>query len=212
MAMVIAHNSSTAMALNELNKNSNSLSKNLEKVASGVKIASAKDGTSEYAIAEKMKVLIRSLGQDRQNILNGKSLLKVADEGIENIIDELRSLKELALNSANDHNTDSDRSILQKDFENRCANINDIAATTNYNGKILLDGRYKRMVLSSTLDIFDIPNGDYTITSNGIYKFPPGYSGTLTIAASNVELQQSNTNVLHNVHIKGTSAGGLNLP
>ena len=211
MAMTVAHNSASAMALNELNKNRNRLSKDLKKVSSGVRITGAEDGASEYSITEKMKTLIRSLGQDRQNTSNAKSLLQVADGGIANIIDELRSLKELALNSANDHNTDFDRSILQKEFEQRCTNIDDIAATTNYNGKILLDGRYKRVMSNSTSEVFDIPNGDYTISHNGAYRFPPGYSGTLTIIASDVELQQSNTDALRNVHIKGNSSGNLNL-
>ena len=48
----------------------------------------------------------------------------------------------MAINAANDHNTDADRATLQKEFSQRMEQIDDIAATTNYNGKILLDGRY----------------------------------------------------------------------
>ena len=61
---------------------------------------------------------------------------------MQEIIYELRNIRELALNSANDHNTDADRATIQKEYEHKIANIDDIASTTNYNGKILLDGRY----------------------------------------------------------------------
>ena len=103
-----------------------------------MKLNSAGDDASGYAISEKMRVRLRGLNQDEQNVKNGKSLLHVAEGGIQNIVDELRSLKELALNSANDHNTDLDQPTIQKEFDSRKANINAIASETNYNGKILL--------------------------------------------------------------------------
>ena len=67
-------------------------------------------------------------------------MLRVAEGGVQSIIDELRTLKELALNAANDHNTDLDRATIQKEFDQRRANIDNIAVETNYNGKRLLVG------------------------------------------------------------------------
>ena len=135
--MAIAANNSSALILGELNKTTNKLAKSLEKVAGGMKINSAADDSAQFAISEKMREQIRSLEQDSQNVQNGSCLLKVAESGINNIVDELRNLKELAINSANDHNTDRDRATIQKEFEQKMANINDIANTTNYNGIIL---------------------------------------------------------------------------
>lgn len=140
MAMSILNNSATAMALGETNKNTNKLGKALKKVSFGMKINSAGDSAAEYSISEKMRVQIRSLTQDEQNVKNGKALLRIAEGGIQNIIDELRSMKEMAINAANGHNTDSDRAILQKEYQARLDSINDIAATTNYNGRLLLNG------------------------------------------------------------------------
>lgn len=144
MAMTVADNSASAMALGELNKNNSKLAKDLKKVSSGVRITGAGDGSSEYAISEKMRVMIRSLGQDIDNSRKGIDLVKVAEGGIQNIIDELRDMKAMALNSANAHNTDIDRSIIQKEFSSRMKSVNDIASTTEYNGIILLDGRWCR--------------------------------------------------------------------
>lgn len=146
MSMVLAHNNAAMQALHENQKNSNRLSKDLQKVASGMKINGAGDSAAEYAISEKMRTKIRGLAQDIQNVQNGRALLSVADGGIQSIIDELRSLKELAINSANDHNSSIDRATLQEEFNQRRANIEEIAVETNYNGIPLLDGRWCQLL------------------------------------------------------------------
>ncbi len=62
----------------------------------------------------------------------------------------LRDLKELAINAATDTNTDDDRAILQKNFDQSLYSINDIATTTNYNGKNLLNGTISTVVQDAT--------------------------------------------------------------
>ncbi len=109
MPMTVLNNSGAALTLGQLNKNIRQVGKQNARLASGQRLNSAADDASGYAISEKMRVQLRSLDQDVQNVQTGTSLLKVASGGIENIVDELRSLKELAINSANDHNSDLDR-------------------------------------------------------------------------------------------------------
>ena len=144
MAMTVMNNSAAMLSLGELNKNITEMGKRQKKLSSGMKINSAGDDASSYAISERMRAQLRSLDQDEQNVKNGASLLKVGDGGISNIVDELRNLKELAINAANDSNTDADRAIIQKEFNEKMANIDDIASTTNFNGINLLDGTWKR--------------------------------------------------------------------
>ena len=204
MAMVIKNNSAAQLALGELNKNNNKLSKSLQKVSSGMKLNGAGDGAAEYSISEKMRVRIRGLEQDIINSQTGSNLVRTAEGGIQNIIDNLRDMKEMAIKSANDHNTDADRATIQKEFEQRKAEIDDIAATTNYNGRLLLLGDYKMPP-----DRIEEPNGsptiissgDYTISADGVYEFAPGYTGNVTITATNVKLTQSNPTHLNNVYI-----------
>ncbi len=129
--------------LNTLNKNEGALQKSLKKVSSGLKIKDAYDGSSEYAISERMKVMVRALKQDAQNAQNGASMLKIAEGGIQGIVDSLRDMKAMAIDSANDHNSETDRAIIQKVFAQHIEEIDDIAATTNYNGINLLDGRWR---------------------------------------------------------------------
>ncbi len=220
MAMTIMNNTGAMLTLGQLNKNISKAGKELKKVSSGMKLNSAGDDASGYAISEKMRVRIRGLYQDEQNVKNGKALLHVAEGGIQNIVDELRSLKELALNSANDHNTDLDRVTIQKEFDSRKANINDIASETNYNGKILLDGRYGRkklpnLTMSEPTGVTQtLSSGAVSITQDGVYIIPSGYSGDVTIASGvqNVEIRQENPGeVLHEVYIVGPSGGGANI-
>ena len=156
MAMKIANNSQALSTLNQLNQNNSQLGKALAKVSSGQKINSAADDASSFGISEQLRVLIRALDQDYQNVQNGSSMLKTAHGGIQEIVDELRSLKELAINAANDSNTDSDRAILQRDLEQKRDNIDDIATMTNYNTKSLLDGTYSNTAYKYTLGWTDL--------------------------------------------------------
>ena len=139
MAMVVKNNMSAITTLNTLNKNSSSLSKSLQKVSSGMKINSAADDASGYAISERMRVQIRSLDQANQNTQNGNSMMKVAEGAVSSTVDILKTLKEKAINAANDSNTDADRQTIQKELDQSIDQINDNANVT-FNGKYLVDG------------------------------------------------------------------------
>ena len=139
MAMVVKNNMTAINTLNTLNKNSSALSKSLQKVSSGMKINSAADDASGYAISERMRVQIRSLDQANQNTQNGSSMMKVAEGAVSSTVEILKTLKEKAVNAANDTNTDSDRQTIQKELNQSIDQINDNANVT-FNGKYLVDG------------------------------------------------------------------------
>lgn len=177
MAMTVANNNTAALALCELNKNTNKLAKDLKKVSSGARLTSAGDGAADYAISERMRVLTRALNQDIENVKKGVDLVKIAEKGIDDIIDELRTMKEMAIDSLNGHHSDSDRAMLQKMFAERIKSIDETATTTNYNGKILLDGRYWfeeavekiRLINSSENNILN--DNSYIIDSNEFQNY-----------------------------------------
>ncbi|MBQ6131996.1 MAG: flagellin [Selenomonadaceae bacterium] len=146
MAMVVKNNLSAVRTLNQLNQNNSELNKRLAKVASGMKINSAGDDASGYSISERMRVQIRSLDQDLQNVQNGSAMLKTASGGVEDILNILRTMKEKAIDAANDSNTDEDRQTIQKELTQLRHTINDVALGNEYNGKRLLDGRYDQKI------------------------------------------------------------------
>ena len=149
MAMVVKNNMSALSTLNTLNKNTNALSKSLQKVSSGMKINSAADDASGYAISERMRVQIRSLDQANSNAQNGGSMLKVAEGAVSSTVEILKTLKEKAVNAANDTNTDADRATIQKEMDQSIDQINDNANVT-FNGQYLVDGSKNKKVTQTT--------------------------------------------------------------
>ena len=145
MAMVVKNNLSAKNTLNQLDKNDKATAKSLKKLASGMKINSAGDGASGLSISERMAVQIRSLDQDNQNSQNGVSMLKTAEGAVSSTVDILRTLKEKAINAANDSNTDADRATMQKEFDQSIAQIDENAQQT-YNGQTLVDGSKEHYV------------------------------------------------------------------
>ncbi len=143
MSMHIMRNEAHSQtAINAYKENRTHAEKVHEKLASGLKIVNAKDNSSGYAISERMRNLIRAFSQGYENIQNDSALIRTAERGISQIVDNLRTMKELAINAANDSNTDEDRRVLQKEFAQRMETINDIVDGTEYNGKKLLDGTW----------------------------------------------------------------------
>ena len=149
MAMVVKNNMSAINTLNTLNKNTNALKKSLEKVSSGMKINSAADDASGYAISERMRVQIRSLDQANQNAQNGGSMMKVAEGAVSSTVEILKTLKEKAVNAANDTNTDADRATIQKEMDQSIDQINDNANVT-FNGQYLVDGSHNKKTNQTT--------------------------------------------------------------
>ena len=146
MAMVVKNNMQAVNTLNTLNKNQSELSKSLQKVSSGMKINSAGDDASGMAISERMRVQVRALDQDNDNTMNGSALLRTAEGAVQSTIEILKSLKEKAINAANDTNTDEDRRLIQKEVDRLIDQIDDNARTT-YNGKYLVDGSKNGLVI-----------------------------------------------------------------
>jgi len=139
MAMVVKNNIPAKNTLNLLNRNDKALAKDLEKVSSGMRINSAADDASGYAISDKMDVQIKSLDQDKDNTQNGQSILKTASGALQSTVDILRTLKERAINAANDSNTDVDRATLQKELDQAIDQI-DENANVQFNGMTMIDG------------------------------------------------------------------------
>lgn len=139
MPMVVKNNMQATNTLNTLNKNEKALSKALKQVSTGMKITSAQDDASGYAISERMRVQIQALSQADGNAQTGNSMLKTAEGAVSSSVDLLKTLKEKVINAANDTNTDEDRLIIQKEINQACDQLDDNANVT-YNGKCLVDG------------------------------------------------------------------------
>jgi flagellin len=113
--MRINHNILAINAYNQLSKNSVTTSKTMEKLASGLRINRASDDAAGLGISEKMKAQVRGLSQADRNVLDGVSMVQVADGGLNAIHGMLQRMRELAVQASNDTLTDSDRKQIQQE-------------------------------------------------------------------------------------------------
>ena len=142
MSMVIKDNSELFSTLGIYNKNADAMHKSILRIASGMKINSAADDPSGLSITDRMRERIRSLDQANQNAQNDNSLMRTAEGALNNTVDILKTLRERAINSANDANTDQERAIIQKEVQQFLWQIDNNATETTFNGQKLLDGTW----------------------------------------------------------------------
>ena len=117
MGMSIYNNLTAMSALHENNRNEKSLAKMLKRAASGMKINSAGDDASGYAISEKMRVKLRALEQNDRNVKNGASMLRTASGAVQEQTNLLKTIKQKVIDASNDTNTDQDREVIQKEID-----------------------------------------------------------------------------------------------
>jgi len=138
--MIINHNISALNTHRQLSNNNNAVQNSLEKLSSGLQINKAADDAAGLAISEKMRGQIRGLEQAQNNAQDGISLIQTAEGALSETQDILQRMRELAVQSSNDTNTDEDRGELQKELDQLSNALNDISENTEFNTKKLLDG------------------------------------------------------------------------
>ncbi|MEK5524092.1 flagellin N-terminal helical domain-containing protein [Heyndrickxia sp. FSL W8-0423] len=138
--MQINHNIAALNTYNKLNAASNAQSKSMEKLSSGMRINRAGDDAAGLAISEKMRGQIRGLDMASKNAQDGISLIQTAEGALNETHDILQRMRELAVQSSNDTNTDADRNEIQKEVSQLKDEIGRIANTTEFNTKKLLNG------------------------------------------------------------------------
>ena len=196
MASTVMYNEGAQLSLGQLNKNITKAGKALARVSSGMRIVGAQDDDSaSFAISEKMREQIRSLLQDNQNVQNGSSMIKVAERGIDQIVRLLDNMKQLAINAANDSNTDEDRRTIQKEFDSRMATINDIAIGTEYNGQRLLDGTWSHGKETIVPEIEDGEDDGEDVDPTNPPPLPAGYPFAKDVAEADPNYQVQITNL-----------------
>ncbi|SHI54908.1 flagellin N-terminal helical domain-containing protein [Propionispora hippei] len=153
MGMVINTNLSALNTWNQLNRNTNQMNSSLEKLSSGYKINSSSDDAAGLAISKKMINQINGLNQASDNAQNASSMVQTADGALEETNSILERMRELAVQSASDTNTDSDRSNIQDEVDALTTEINNIANTTEFNTKKLLNGNLSAGQNSATANV-----------------------------------------------------------
>lgn len=134
--MIIQHNMASVFANGKLNISEKRRADSTEKLSSGYRINRSADDAAGLSISEKMRWQIRGLDKASQNIADGMSLLQVADGALNESHAVLQRMNELAVQAANDTNTDVDRDAIQLEMDELSEELTRIAETTSFNGEI----------------------------------------------------------------------------
>ena len=142
MSMVINTNTMSLNAQRNLSKSNSNLSTAMERLSSGLRINKAADDAAGLAIASRMTTQISGMNQAARNANDGISLAQTAEGALAELTNNLQRIRELAVQAANDSNSEGDREALDDEVQQRLAEIDRIAATTSFNGRRVLDGSF----------------------------------------------------------------------
>ena len=136
---VINTNSKSIIAQNSLTVNNRSMTKAMEQLSTGKRINSAADDAAGLAISSKMTSQIKGLNQAVRNANDGISMLQTADGAMVEVTNMLQRMRELAVQSSTDTNTQDDRTYLDNEFQQLKSEIDRIAENTEWNGSKILN-------------------------------------------------------------------------
>ncbi|MDR1957048.1 MAG: flagellin [Treponema sp.] len=142
--MIINHNLSAQFADRSLNVTQSSLTKNMEKLTSGLRINRAGDDASGLAVSEKFRSQIRGLNRASANAADGISFIQTTEGYLQESQDILQRIRELAVQSANGIYTEEDRTQIQVEVSQLVDEIDRIASHAQFNGQNMLTGRFAR--------------------------------------------------------------------
>ncbi|MDF2413339.1 flagellin [Aeromonas sp. 1HA1] len=142
MAMYINTNVSSLNAQRNMTNSTKSLDTSYTRLASGLRINSAKDDAAGLQISNRLTSQINGLDQGNRNANDGISLAQTAEGAMDEVTGMLQRMRTLAQQSANGSNSAKDREALQKEVDQLGAEINRIAGATTFAGTKLLDGSF----------------------------------------------------------------------
>ncbi len=173
MPLTVKSNTSANHALNELNKTTRTLSRNFERISSGLRISRAADDAAGLGVAENLRASSQSAMVAMRNINDGVSIIAVAEGAAGEVADILVRMRELAVQSASETLDDDQRGYIQTEFVALSDEVNRISQVTEFNGNQLSNGTLTQLnvqagVNNTTDDVVTISLGDITATTLGV--------------------------------------------
>ncbi len=141
MALTVNTNIASLNAQRTLGGSTNALSTSLERLSSGSRINSAKDDAAGLQISNRLTSQINGLSVAVKNANNGVSIAQTAEGAMQESTNIMQRMRDLALQSANGSNSDSDRVALQEEFNALSGELTRIADTTSFGGQKILNGK-----------------------------------------------------------------------
>ncbi|MBQ4647148.1 MAG: hypothetical protein IJB79_07345 [Candidatus Gastranaerophilales bacterium] len=164
------------------NISQNNISTSLERISSGLKINQAKDNTADYTLSSKLKYQLSGLNVGIENLSHGNNLLNIANDVLENMIEEATTIRSLCLKALNSTISKDELAAIQEQVNQISAELERQRQTTKYNGakvfetkelkEVAVEKPYEKRVayIESTgtqyIDTGYIPNENTEILAN----------------------------------------------
>ena len=207
MSLVLNTNIDALIAQNSLTSSGSTLTNALQQLSSGLQINSAADNAAGYAIAQGMTSQINGLNTATNNTNDGVSLTQTAQGSLQQITNDLQTMRNLAVQSLNATNSSQDRADLNQQFQQLASDINQVSQTASFNGVNLLDGTFQGATfqvganVGQSITVGAVASASTTAIGNY-------YTGTQAAATSSV-LTASGATVYNNAAgVSGTYNSG----
>ena len=142
MALYVNTNVSSINAQRKLTNATNNLNVSYQRLASGLRINSAKDDAAGLQIADRLTSQINGLNQGNRNTNDGIALAQTIEGALDETTNMLQRIRTLAVQSANGTNTQADRDALQQEVTSLSNEITRIAKQTTFAGALVLNGKF----------------------------------------------------------------------
>jgi len=188
MSLVLNTNLSSLVAQNSLTSSGQKLSTALQQLSSGLRINTAADDAAGYAISQSMTSQINGTNQAARNANDGVSLAQTASGALQEVVNDLQTMRDLAVQSLNATNSATDRADLDAQFQQLKADIDSVATQTQFNGVNLLDGTFQGASFQvgansgQTITVSSIGSSKSTNIGQ-YYSSKTSVAGTVTTAA-----------------------------
>ena len=140
MALYVNTNVSSINAQRKLSNATLNLNTSYQRLASGMRINSAKDDAAGLQISDRLTSQINGLNQGNRNTNDGIALAQTIEGALDETTSMLQRIRVLAVQSANGTNSASDRAAIQQEVTQLSQEINRIARQTTFAGNTILNG------------------------------------------------------------------------
>ena len=169
------------------------LDSSLSKLSSGYRITKAGDDAAGLGISENLRAQIRSYNQAQRNAFDGVSVIQTAEGALNEVSNILIRMRELAMQSASDGMSDTERGYLNTEFGALISEIDRIAGTTEFNGQKLLTGSLATTGLDFQVGIRNSTNDRVTVTVSG------ATAGSLSVNSLSVSAKSASQSALGSI-------------
>jgi len=138
MASTVNTNLVSLNSQRNLGMSQSSLTNAMQRLSSGLRVNSAKDDAAGLAISERMGAQVRGMNVAVRNANDAISLTQTAEGAMAKVGDSLQRMRELAVQSRNATNSDSDKDSLDKEFGELAKEIQRVIGGTTFNGKHII--------------------------------------------------------------------------